>query len=105
MRDINVELKEIVEGSRVVLFIKGTPLSPACGFSARAVAILKANSIEPSTYHFINVLEDNEIREGIKAFSQWPTIPQLYINGEFIGGSDIMTELHESGELKHLLFS
>lgn len=103
MRNVTEEIQEIINDSRVVLFMKGTPLQPACGFSARVVAVLKANGFAPSTYRYVNVLEDNEIREEIKKFSHWPTIPQLYINGEFIGGSDIVSELHQEGELITLL--
>lgn len=101
MSDIQDKIKEIVNSSKVVLFMKGEPNFPACGFSSRAVAILKANG--QKDYAYINVLEDMQVREGIKVFSQWPTIPQLYINGEFVGGSDIMAEMHETGELAELL--
>jgi monothiol glutaredoxin len=91
-------IKQIVTDHPVVLFMKGTAQFPMCGFSGRAIQILKACGVDkPFT---INVLEDNEIRQGIKEFSNWPTIPQLYVNGEFIGGSDIMTEMFQSGELQ-----
>jgi monothiol glutaredoxin len=90
-----------VTRSPVVLFMKGTPIFPQCGFSSRAVQILQACGVE--AFHSINVLEDAEIRQGIKEFSNWPTIPQLYVNGEFIGGSDIMMEMYQSGELQKVL--
>ena len=85
----------------VVLFMKGTPTFPQCGFSSRAVQILQACGVDE--YHTINVREDPQIREGIKQFTNWPTIPQLYVNGEFVGGSDIMMEMYESGELQQVL--
>ena len=98
---IQEQIKEVVNTHRVVLFMKGTKQFPQCGFSARAVQILKACGVDsPVTF---NVLEDPEIRQGIKDFSGWPTIPQLYIKGEFIGGSDIMTEMFQSGELQPLV--
>jgi monothiol glutaredoxin len=93
-------IKQIVTGHPVVLFMKGTAQFPMCGFSGRAIQILKACGVaQPYT---VNVLEDPEIRQGIKEFANWPTIPQLYVNGEFIGGSDIMMEMYESGELQSL---
>lgn len=100
---IHEKIKQQVETNDIVLFMKGTPAFPQCGFSSRAVSLLKANGAEKITA--INVLEDPEIRQGIKEFSNWPTIPQLYVKGEFIGGSDIMGEMHESGELKQLIQS
>ena len=93
-------IRAIVEGNDVVLFMKGTPLFPQCGFSSRAVAILDHLDVE---YGSVDVLQDPEIREGIKAFSDWPTIPQLYVKGEFVGGSDIMMEMFEAGELQELI--
>lgn len=93
-------IQEIVANNAVVLFMKGTPDFPQCGFSANAVQILQDCNVG---FFFVNVLSDENIRQGIKEYSNWPTIPQLYINGEFIGGSDIMKELYESGELKDLL--
>lgn len=93
-------LAEIVQGNDVVLFMKGTPLFPQCGFSSRAVAILERLGVEYAT---VDVLQDMEIRQGIKTFSDWPTIPQLYVKGEFVGGSDIMMEMFEAGELEQLL--
>ncbi len=93
-------IEEILKSSKVMLFMKGTPSFPQCGFSARAVAILKELGTEFETF---NVLEDEIIRQGIKEFGQWPTIPQLYVNNELLGGSDIMMEMYESGELKTAL--
>jgi monothiol glutaredoxin len=100
MSDVNERLSSIVNGSDVVLFMKGTPLFPQCGFSNRAVAILDHCGV---AFDSVDVLQDMEVRQGIKAFSDWPTIPQLYVKGEFIGGSDIMTEMYEAGELQALL--
>ena len=93
-------IDEIVNGSDVVLFMKGTALFPQCGFSSRAVAILDHLGVQFET---VDVLQDPEIRNGIKAYSDWPTIPQLYVKGEFLGGSDIMMEMYEAGELQQLL--
>ncbi len=101
MSDIQAWIKETVTQHPVVLFMKGTAQFPQCGFSGRAVQILNACGIENIVT--INVLEDAEVRQGIKEYSNWPTIPQLYVKGEFIGGSDIMSEMYESGELKKLL--
>ena len=99
--DTQERIKQTVTSNSVVLFMKGTPTFPQCGFSAKAIQLLKASgATEVAT---VNVLEDAEIRQGIKEFANWPTIPQLYVNGEFIGGSDIMNEMFESGELKALL--
>lgn len=101
MSDVQAWIKETVTSNPVVLFMKGTAQFPQCGFSGRAVQILNACGIENIVT--VNVLEDAEVRQGIKEFSNWPTIPQLYVKGEFIGGSDIMTEMYESGELQNLL--
>jgi monothiol glutaredoxin len=101
MSDVQQQIDELVKGNKVMLFMKGTAQFPMCGFSGRAVQILKANGV--SQFRTFNVLEDDGVRQGIKDYAQWPTIPQLYVNGEFIGGSDIMMEMHESGELKTLL--
>ncbi len=93
-------IAELVNGSDVLLFMKGSPLFPQCGFSSRAVAILQHLGVE---FDSVDVLQDQEVRQGIKAFSDWPTIPQLYVKGDFVGGSDIMMEMYESGELAQLL--
>lgn len=94
-------IKDQVSKNRVVLYMKGTPDFPQCGFSANAVGILRACGVDqPFT---VNVLDNPEIREGIKQYANWPTIPQLYVNGEFVGGSDIVTEMYRSGELQKVL--
>ena len=93
---VDLRIKELINEHPVVLFMKGNPKFPQCGFSSLACQILDASGVQ---YHTLDVLQDQEIREGIKAFSNWPTIPQLYIKGEFIGGSDIMREMYETGEL------
>jgi monothiol glutaredoxin len=99
--DVRELIKQQVTGNPVVLYMKGTPQFPQCGFSANAVQILKACGVtEPFT---VNVLEEPEIRQGIKEYANWPTIPQLYVKGEFVGGSDIMREMYQSGELQKLL--
>jgi monothiol glutaredoxin len=100
MTDTNSRIDEIVQSNDVVLFMKGTALFPQCGFSSRAIAILDHLGVG---YETVDVLQDPEIRQGIKAYSDWPTIPQLYVKGEFIGGSDIMMEMFEAGELQQLL--
>jgi monothiol glutaredoxin len=100
MSDANSRIDEIVNSSDVVLFMKGTTLFPQCGFSSRAVAILDHLGVGFET---VDVLQDPEVRQGIKAYSDWPTIPQLYVKGEFVGGSDIMMEMFEAGELQQLL--
>jgi monothiol glutaredoxin len=101
MSDVQTWIKDTVTGNPVVLFMKGTAQFPQCGFSGRAIQLLKASGVENIVT--INVLEDAEIRQGIKDYSNWPTIPQLYVKGEFVGGSDIMNEMYESGELQSLL--
>lgn len=101
MSDVQVWIKDTVTQNPIVLFMKGTAQFPQCGFSGRAIQILKACGAENIVT--VNVLDDAGIRQGIKDYSNWPTIPQLYINGEFIGGSDIMTEMYESGELQTLI--
>ena len=93
---VDLRIKELINEHPVVLFMKGNPKFPQCGFSSLACQILDASGVQ---YHTLDVLQDQEIREGIKAFSNWQTIPQLYIKGEFIGGSDIMREMYEAGEL------
>ncbi len=100
MSDTNQRIATIVADNDVVLFMKGTPLFPQCGFSSRAVSILDHCGV---VYESVDVLQDMEVRQGIKEFSDWPTIPQLYIKGEFVGGSDIMMEMYEAGELQQLL--
>ena len=101
MSDIHEQIDQIVKGHRVVLFMKGTAQFPMCGFSGRAVQILKACGTKDLAT--VNVLENEGIRQGIKEYANWPTIPQLYVNGEFVGGSDIMMEMYESGELQQVL--
>jgi len=98
--DSQARIGEMVAKSDVLLFMKGSPLFPQCGFSSRAVAILNHLGAE---FDSVDVLQDQGVRQGIKAFSDWPTIPQLYVKGEFVGGSDIMMEMYESGELAQLL--
>ena len=97
--DTSARIAQLVEGNDVLLFMKGTPLFPQCGFSSKAVAILQHLNVE---FGSVDVLQDQDVRQGIKAFSDWPTIPQLYVKGEFVGGSDIMMEMYESGELSQL---
>jgi monothiol glutaredoxin len=99
--DTQQRIKEQVESHPVVLYMKGTPQFPQCGFSALAVQVLNACGVRE--FHAVNVLADPEIRQGIKEYANWPTIPQLYVNGEFVGGSDIMREMYQSGELQKLL--
>jgi monothiol glutaredoxin len=99
--DTQDRIRDIVTSHPVVLFMKGSPQFPQCGFSASATQILKASGVDkPFT---VDVLQDNEIRQGIKDYANWPTIPQLYVNGEFIGGADILREMYQSGELQTLL--
>jgi monothiol glutaredoxin len=98
--DANSRIADIVKSHDIVLFMKGTALFPQCGFSSRAIAILDRLG---ATYETVDVLQDPEIRQGIKQYSDWPTIPQLYVKGEFVGGSDIMMEMYENGELQELL--
>ena len=94
-------IKDQVTKNRVVLYMKGSPDFPQCGFSANAVGILRACGV--NDLYTVNVLENPDIRQGIKQYANWPTIPQLYVNGEFVGGSDILTEMHQNGELQKLL--
>jgi len=98
--DAQTRIAEAVKSADVLLFMKGTPLFPQCGFSSRAIAILDHLNVEYAT---VDVLQDQGIRQGIKQFSDWPTIPQLYVKGEFVGGSDIMMEMYEAGELSQML--
>ena len=99
--DVQDKIRETVTSNPVVLFMKGSPQFPMCGFSASATQILKACGV--SNPHTVDVLQDADIRQGIKEYANWPTIPQLYIKGEFVGGSDIMREMYQSGELKQLI--
>ena len=100
-QDVQQRIDALVKHNRVMLFMKGTAQFPMCGFSGRAIQLLKSSGA--SEIKTFNVLEDEDVRQGIKDYAQWPTIPQLYVDGEFVGGSDIMTEMYESGELKQLL--
>ena len=100
MSDANSRIDEVVKANDVVLFMKGTPLFPQCGFSSRAVSILEHCGV---AFESVDVLQDMEVRQGIKSYSDWPTIPQLYVKGEFLGGSDIMMEMYEAGELQALM--
>ena len=101
MSDVQQRIDELVKNNHVMLFMKGSAQFPMCGFSGRAIQVLKAaGATDIKTF---NVLEDDGVRQGIKDYAQWPTIPQLYVDGEFVGGSDILTEMYESGELKQLL--
>ena len=100
--DVNERIKKQLESHPVLLYMKGTPDFPQCGFSAKTVGVLRAAGAK---FAYINIFEDPEIREGLKRYSNWPTFPQLYVNGELIGGCDIAVELYESGELKQILES
>ena len=100
MDDINKKIKTIIDSNNIVLFMKGTPEVPQCGFSLAVANVLKHLNVK---FESLNVLENEEIRQGIKTYSDWPTIPQLYIKGKFVGGSDIVKEMFEKGELKALL--
>jgi len=103
MSDTQNRIDQLVKNSDVVLFMKGNASFPQCGFSGRAIQILKACGVDTKTVTTVNVLEDDEIRQGIKEYSNWPTIPQLYVKGEFVGGSDIMMEMYQNGELQQVL--
>ena len=103
MSDTQQRIDQLVKNNDILLFMKGSASFPMCGFSGRAIQILKACGVDPKAIATVNVLEDQEIRQGIKDYSEWPTIPQLYIKGEFIGGSDIMMEMYESGELQQVI--
>lgn len=100
MSDVQERIKQTVESHDIVLFMKGSPQFPQCGFSGRAVQILQACGAQ---FASVDVLSDPEVREGVKQYSNWPTIPQLYVKGQFLGGSDIMMEMYENGELKEAL--
>ena len=101
MSDVQKQIDELVKNNRVMLFMKGNAQFPQCGFSGRAIQVLKACGV--SDLKTFNVLEDEDVRQGIKDYAQWPTIPQLYVGGEFVGGSDIVMEMYQSGELQQLL--
>ena len=103
MSDTQQRIDSLVKSNEVVLFMKGNANFPQCRFSGRAIQILKACGVDAKAITTVNVLEDAEVRQGIKEYSNWPTIPQLYVKGEFIGGSDIMMEMYESGELAQVL--
>jgi monothiol glutaredoxin len=103
MSDAQTRIDQLVKTNDIVLFMKGNASFPMCGFSGRAIQILKACGVDPKAVKTVNVLEDDGVRQGIKEYSNWPTIPQLYIKGEFIGGSDIMMEMYESGELQQVI--
>ncbi|MDM7941146.1 MAG: Grx4 family monothiol glutaredoxin [Hydrogenophaga sp.] len=103
MSDAQTRIDQLVKSNDIVLFMKGNASFPMCGFSGRAIQILKACGVETKTLKTVNVLEDEEVRHGIKEYSNWPTIPQLYVKGEFVGGSDIMMEMYQSGELQQVI--
>ena len=103
MSDVQQEIDQLVKNNDIVLFMKGSASFPMCGFSDRAVQILKACGVDTKALTTVNVLENDGIRQGIKEYSNWPTIPQLYVRGEFIGGSDIMMEMYQSGELQQVI--
>lgn len=103
MSDTQSQIDALVKNHAIVLFMKGSASFPMCGFSGRAIQLLKACGVEPKTIKTVNVLENEAVRQGIKEYSNWPTIPQLYVRGEFIGGSDIMMEMYESGELQRVI--
>ena len=103
MSDAQKRIDDLVKSNAVLLFMKGNASFPMCGFSGRAIQVLKACGVDTKSLKTVNVLEDDGIRQGIKEYSQWPTIPQLYVKGEFIGGSDIMMEMYESGELQQVV--
>ena len=103
MSDTQQRIDQLVKNNNILLFMKGSASFPMCGFSGRAIQILKACGVDPKSITTVNVLDDAEIRQGIKEYSNWPTIPQLYIKGEFMGGSDIMMDMYESGELQQVI--
>ena len=103
MSDAQQRIDDLVKQNEVLLFMKGSASFPMCGFSGRAIQLLKACGVDTKDVKTVNVLDDAEIRQGIKEYSNWPTIPQLFVKGEFIGGSDIMREMYESGELHQVL--
>ena len=103
MSDAQTQIDQLVKSNDIVLFMKGNASFPMCGFSGRAIQILKACGVDTKTMKTVNVLEDEVVLQGIKEYSSWPTIPQLYVKGEFVGGSDIMMEMYESGELQQVI--
>ena len=103
MSDAQTQIDQLVKSNDIVLFMKGNASFPQCGFSGRAIQILKACGVDTKAVKTVNVLEDDGIRAGIKEYSNWPTIPQLYVKGEFVGGSDIMMEMYQSGELQQVI--
>jgi monothiol glutaredoxin len=103
MSDAQSQIDQLVKANDIVLFMKGNASFPMCGFSGRAIQILKACGVDTKTVKTVNVLDDDGIRQGIKEYSNWPTIPQLSVKGEFVGGSDIMMEMYESGELQQVI--
>ena len=103
MSDAQQRIDELVKGNEVLLFMKGSASFPMCGFSGRAIQLLKSCGVDPKAIKTVNVLDDAEIRQGIKEFSDWPTIPQVYVKGEFLGGSDILIEMYNNGELREKL--
>lgn len=103
MSDAQQRIDDLVKSNALVLFMKGNASFPMCGFSGRAIQILKAIGVDTKALKTVNVLDDAEIRQGIKDYSNWPTIPQLYVKGEFVGGSDILMEMYESGELQQMV--
>ena len=103
MSDTQTRIDQLVKSNDIVLFMKGNASFPQCGFSGRAIQILKAVGVDTKGIQTVNVLDDAQVRQGIKEYSNWPTIPQLYVKGEFIGGSDIMMEMYESGELQKVV--
>ena len=103
MSDVQQEIDQLVKNNDIVLFMKGSASFPMCGFSGRAVQILKACGVDTKALTTVNVLDNDGIRQGIKEYSNWPTIPQLYVRGELIGGSDIMMEMYQSGELQQVI--
>ncbi len=103
MSDTQQRIDQLVKSNDIVLFMKGNANFPMCGFSGRAIQILKAVGVDTKSLQTVNVLDDPEIRQGVKEYSNWPTVPQLYVKGEFVGGSDILMEMYESGELQTMI--
>lgn len=103
MKNINEKIQTLVDSRKIFIFMNGTPYSPACDYSQRAIDLLKLNSVDIESIGYFNALDDKVIKDGVKVFSSWPTIPQLYVSGVFIGGSDMMLEMNEDGELSKIL--